>query len=289
MSDASAVRDDSGETVEIVVRDRGSRVEGSRGTIVVEDLSDVVSRTLSLTGPNGPNAPITQYILKEAARQLSDRLLGDLSHEWDPEAPKVLSALIGHEPFVERSLNLSAHHMRRRWPMAADWYADLLSYALRPQRYTRNEQDVLSEIPGWLKLPFGGFVRQFAGHQVWATQDAELFRLADTLYTIWPDYEPIQKSYRQYRSVIQGTWSPLYEQLLGLYRLRLRPEVDMAEICWVLDLVVNQIGHEQALNYDKERAGEKASRVILTYINGAVTSEDGAPLTLRELAERKPA
>ncbi|WP_109473082.1 hypothetical protein [Ornithinimicrobium cavernae] len=277
------------ETVEVLVRDRGQRTTGSRGTIELEDLSHVVTRLATTTGPNGPNGPVTQYILAEGARHLSERLVADLGADFEGNsAPRILSALIGHEPFVETGLNLSNHHMRRRWPMAADWYADLISYILRPQRYTRNEQNAMGSMAEWMALPFGALVEQFAAHQVRATQDPQLFRLADILYAIWPDYAPIQHAYARHRRTVEETWTPLYHQLLGHYRLRLRDGIRVGDMCWLIDTVVNRSGHDLSLSYGVGDAAGSAGRTVLVYVAGCVTADDGTLLTLEELAGRPP-
>lgn len=118
-----------GEQVEVKVQPRGGGPEQSRGSIVLEDLGEVVTRIASRRGPSGPNAPITQFMLSEATRHLSERLGQELVEQplAEDSVPRVLSALIGHEPFVENVLKMSVHQMRRRWPLAGDWYADVIS------------------------------------------------------------------------------------------------------------------------------------------------------------------
>ncbi|XVX20357.1 hypothetical protein ACQP1U_00330 [Actinomycetota bacterium] len=276
------------EPVEVLVRDRGGKVAHSRGTIELEDLSRVVTRIAARTGPNGPNGPVTQYLLREASQQLSDRLMGDLGEDVTGAPLRVLSALIGHEPFVENSLNLSAHHMRRRWPIASDWYADLISYVLRPHRYAVNEEQARAEMAVWGPLTFGELVDRLAEQQALASTDRQLFRLAEMLFAIWPEYPQIQHAYADYRHTVEAIWTPLYRQLLELYGLRLRPGVDLTDMCWMLETIVSHAGRDHTLRYAAAPTPAHAARLARTYIAGALESADGRLLTLEELAALEP-
>ncbi|MCE1180682.1 MAG: hypothetical protein LWW86_16835 [Micrococcales bacterium] len=276
------------ETVEILVRDRGGKVARSRGTIELEDLSRVVTRIAARTGPNGPNSPVTQYLLREASNQLCERLMGDLGEDVTSAPLRVLSALIGHEPFVENSLNISAHHMRRRWPIASDWYADLISYVLRPQRYAVNEEQARAEMAVWGPLPLGELIDRLAEQQALASTDRQLFRLAEMLFVIWPQYAQIQQAYADYRQTVEDFWIPVYQQLMELYGLRVRPGVDLADMAWMLETLVSQAGRDHTLRYAAAHTPAHAARLTRTYIAGALESADGRLLTLEELAAREP-
>lgn len=250
----------------------------------MEDLRGVVTRTASKSGINGPNSPVTQYMLAEAASQLSQRLRGDFT---GTSPPRLLSALIGHEPFVEDRLFMSPHQMRRRWPIAADWYGDLIAYVLRPHRHASNARETLDLVQSWLQLPFGQFVARFASQQATAIQDPQAFGLPSTLYAIWPDYQPVRDAYQTHRNSVAAIWTPLYQLLLNHYRLALRPGVRLDDLCWALDGLVTQGGVDASLrphNLDPERTG----RTILTFVLGAVTAEGGAELNHLTLSEREP-
>lgn len=276
------------ERVEVLVRNRGESIAASRGWIEVEDLSNVVTRLAVRDGPNGPNSAVTQYILSEAARHLAAHLGTDLRSGPSGESvPRVLSALVGHEPFVEGKLNLSGHHMRRRWPFASDWYADLVSYVLRPQRYLENLESAMLQINGWMQLPFGQFVANFAEQQVGATQDPDLFRIAEVMYHLWPTYEPIRLAYRRHRESVEASWAPLYRQLLQHYGLELQPGVDLSDLCWVFDTFVERAGQETALTFYPSRL-ERLVKSILVHVAGATRTQDGQSLSQYALALREP-
>lgn len=277
-----------GERVEILVRNRGETIAASRGWIEVEDLSHVVTRLAVRRGPNGPNSAVTQYILSEAARHLAEHLGTDLRSDPSGESvPRVLSALVGHEPFVEGKLNLSGHHMRRRWPFASDWYADLISYVLRPQRHLDNLSSTMLELNGWMQLPFGQFVKNFAEQQVKATQDPDLFRIAEVMYHLWPTYEPIRLAYRRHREAVEASWTPLYRQLLHHYGLELQPGVELSDLCWVFDALVERAGQETSLSFSPSHL-ERLIRSILVHVAGATRTQDGHNLSQYALSLREP-
>ena len=53
-----------GEEVEVWVQDKGGGRPLLRGTVLIEDLSPVLTCISSRSGANGPLSPVTQYILQ---------------------------------------------------------------------------------------------------------------------------------------------------------------------------------------------------------------------------------
>ena len=148
-----------GESAEVWIQDRGSAKAGLRGTIVIEDLSGVLTSISSRSGANGPNNPVTQYILAEAADYLAERLIEDASGET---VPRTLSSALGHQPFIESVLNMSQHQMLRRWPLATDWYQDVVNYIMRPSRFARATVEVRAHFEAWTTGSLGEFIRRFS-------------------------------------------------------------------------------------------------------------------------------
>ena len=120
------------------IQDRGASDTRLRSTLIIEDLSDVLTCISARSGANGPNNPVTQYILSQAAEYLAERLIEDAAPgSGGGSVPRTLSGALGHQPFIESVLNMSQHQMLRRWPLATDWYTDVIHYVMRPSRFTR--------------------------------------------------------------------------------------------------------------------------------------------------------
>ena len=64
-----------GEPAEVWVPDRGGGPLRLRATIQIEDLSGVLTCISSRSGANGPQNPVTQFILAQAAEHLAVRLV----------------------------------------------------------------------------------------------------------------------------------------------------------------------------------------------------------------------
>ena len=82
-----------GQEAEVWVQDRGGGPLRLRGTLVIEDLSDVLTEISSRTGANGPLNPVTQFMLSEASNHLAERLSGN-DHAKNARAghvPRLLS------------------------------------------------------------------------------------------------------------------------------------------------------------------------------------------------------
>jgi|APMI01.1.fsa_nt_gi hypothetical protein len=265
-----------------------------RGTIVLEDLRDILHGIAYQEGPNGPQSPITQYILCEGAAHLAAALAADVTGAQG-EVPAVLATLLGHDSFATRVLDISRNHMRRRWPLASAWYADLIAYALRPQRYSINAMNLLQQVPVWMDGPLGVLIAEFASAEVESSQDPHLYRLGDTIMTLWPDYPPVRQALRVYRESVSETWAPVYEGILARYGLRLRHGVDINDACWVFQALVIREGQERRIDADTRTSAipgvaqaPLSALAILTYVAGAATTLDGRTLDYRQLAELAP-
>lgn len=264
----------------------------------MEDLTSVLERITSRTGPNGPQGPVTQWILAQAAQQLSVQLARDIRpRSLADSVPRVLSALIGHEPFVKQALGLSVHQMLRRWPQASDWYYDLIAYVMRPQRYARNADQVAAEIPEWGDLTLGELTRAFGEFQMQKSRDPALYALADVMATLWPDHPQVQASHDRAQRTVFESFGALYEQLLLTYRLRLRPGVTLYEVIWTLQALASWDMREESLRPAPQRRTDPIdgaerphhSRAAMVYLAGAVEGLDGRSLSHAELYALQPA
>ena len=57
----------------VYAQGKGESSATLRGHVVIEDLTGVLDRISSRTGPNGPQGEVTQWILSQAARHLAER------------------------------------------------------------------------------------------------------------------------------------------------------------------------------------------------------------------------
>lgn len=221
-----------GETAEVWVHDKGGGPLRLRGTVVIEDLTNVLTTIASRSGANGPMNPVTQYILAKAADHLAERLTADALDADRDQVPRILSSALGHQPFIEQVLGMSQHQMLRRWPMAYDWYADVLHYMLRPGRFTKVHAQGLANLDEWASGPFGELLRLFGDLVVPSHQPAHIVRVAEALYQLWPEYGPVREVHREYSRQIRELWIPLYYEAARRYGLLIRPEVDIEMLAW---------------------------------------------------------
>ncbi len=283
-----------GQRVAVVVQGRGRQGPQPRGEIVIEDLRDVVTRTSFRFGANGPQGAVTQYILAKAVEHLDTQLTSDVLPRGEREpVPRLLSALLGHESFVVNVLGLSPHNMRRRWPLATDWYADLVSYLLRPSRFDANGAMAGAEFPQWLQTDCQSFVAAFVGHQVEACRSPHYFRLADLLHTMWPEYPPVRRARELERSWIVARWVSSYPLICEYYGLRFRADVDVVSFALAIAALVE---NEAARGSPPAESGwrpDPASDHLafggaLLMLAGATENLDGSRSTISELRHRRP-
>lgn len=266
------------------------------GEVVIEDLRDVLTRILMRKGANGPQGPVTQYLLAAGAEHLATRMGEDFRPQVSGESvPRILSALIGHEPFVEDTLGLSVNQLRRRWPAAADWYSDLVAYILRPQRHDINMEDVLNSLPAWQTLRLGDLVAAVTEHQLIAAQ-SDLYRLADTIRWLWPTHPAVREAQRAELAAVVENWYPILFDAMQRYRLRLREGVGALELTWLANSLTSWEAHERLVDSEFMRyqapdgsgSTTMGARAIMIFLTGMVLEEDGRPIDLDELYERRP-
>lgn len=280
-----------GERARVLVRPRGGGAEEDRGYVTIDDLSGVLERIAARRGPSGPQSPVTQYILTAAADTLYAALTEDMSPRADREPlPRVLSALVGHEPFMEK-IELSVQQMRRRWPIASDWYADLVNYILRPSRFAANEESAKEQMGAWLGLPLGEFALHLARHQLATSQDPHLFALPALIETLWPDYPPVRAAAARYRQSHDLGWTAIYEVIFAVYGLRLRAGATLPDLAWFFDALLYQEHQQRLLNADwcdEEEPGVRTVRMATLGLAAACETLDGRLLTPEEVRRRAP-
>lgn len=283
-----------GDEVEVWVQDRGGTAAQLRGTVVIEDLSNVLTCISNRSGANGPQNPVTQYILSEAANYLAERLVEDAMPGRD-SVPRTLSSSLGHQPFIESVLNMSQHQMLRRWPLATDWYQDVINYVMRPSRFDTQTAIAVDSFDEWSQGSMGDFMRRFADNTFAVPQDPKVVRMAEALQSLWPEYPPVRDAMLAYRRQVKAVWMPLYEAALRRYGLRLRPEVDMAEVAWAFNAAQSRETFERLADPDMPHHiaddGKKwtiSARTGLMIMAGAVSDLDGRLLTYDEILHRMP-
>ena len=288
-----AMPEDLGAEVPVRIINPEENREQERGTVVLEDLRDILHEIAHRDGPNGPQSPVTQYILREAATHLAAALVADVTGERG-EVPAVLATLVGHDSFA-KVLGISRNQMRRRWPLASAWYADLIAYALRPQRYSTHAVGVLEQLPAWMDGPLGVLIAQFAGAEVASSQDPHLYRLGDTIMTMWPDYPPVRQALAVYRQSVADLWAQVYLGILARYGLRLRDEIQIEDACWVFQALVVREGQERRIDPATRTSGipgvaaaPLSALAILVYVAGATVTLDGRRLDYAEIARLTP-
>lgn len=290
-----------GDEVEVRVHSRSGREEVTRGTIVIQDL-DQVLRNLPFQGANGPRSPVTQYLLQEAAGHMTQRLgrlPADSSAGTDDEdrIVRLLSMLVGHEPFVTNTLGLSVHQMRRRWPVAADWYSDLVRYILHTTTVNVDDRTA-REGDYWRTLTLGEFIRLAVTDRQTSFLRPELVPLSLAIQSMWPDYGPVREA------VVAGErrmaeWSGPIGALFAGFGLRLRPGVTLGEVLWAFHTMTTTEEHRQRsrtvsplfAEVDHAAPGGRsfpyAARTTMLVICGAYLDQSGRPLSLDELYERR--
>lgn len=283
-----------GQPADVWVQDRGGGQWRLRGTVVIEDLSDVLSAISQRSGANGPLNPVTQYILAQAADHLAARLTDGDGHERET-VPRILSGSLGHQPFIEQVLEMSQHQMLRRWPLASDWYTDVINYILRPGRFDALHREGLAALDEWSTGPFGEYLRKFCALVVRGTQPEHVVRLAEALQQLWPEYAPVQQAIESYARQVRELWIPLYLEAARRYGLRVRPDADMEDLAWAFNALQARETLELLGQPDEGRPLQpggppwsRTGRAVLYLVAGGLTDLDGRMLTPEELINRMP-
>jgi len=283
-----------GEEASVWVQDRGGGPLRLRGRIVIEDLTGVLTAISSRSGANGPQNPVTQYMLARAANHLADRLIDGPTHESHDSVPRVLSGSLGHQPFVEQVLEMSQHQMLRRWPLATDWYTDVINYIVRPARFGPNHSEVARHAPVWSTGTFGEFVRRFGQVASRRHEGENIVRVAEALQQLWPDYPPVRDAMAAYRAQVIDQWLPLYRAALQAYGLRLRPGLDETEIAWAINALNSRETLEKLADMVRPHIAPGGTEWSLTawltmvLLAGALTDADGRAFGPLELCDRQP-
>lgn len=284
-----------GEQAAVWVQDKGGGPLRLRGHIEIEDLSDVLTSISSRSGANGPLNPVTQYMLARAANHLADRLIDDAppSREGRDSVPRILSSSLGHQPFVESVLEMSQHQMLRRWPLATDWYNDVINYVMRPSRFAPKLVTLLGTVEVASET-LGELIRTFAHEALTFADNVKVVRVAEALQALWPDYPAVRNAMGHYRAHVLEDYVPLYEHMMNVYGLKLRPGVAMTTIGWAFNALHVREGLEVLAGQATTHPGSDGHDWSLTastsmlIIAGAVTDEQGRSLTPEELLKRRP-
>ena len=283
-----------GDEVPLWIQDRGGSEMRLRGHIVIEDLRPVLKTISAKQGANGPQNPVTQYMLAEASSYLADRLLDDALPLSDraSSVPRLLSSALGHQPFIESVLGMSQHQMLRRWPLASDWYTDVVHYIMRPARFIDPSSPIEPQLVEAARGDLGGLIRRFIDASYEQSASSRAVRVAEALQTLWPDYPPVRDAMATYREGLLQQYVPLFHALTQVYDLRPHPHVDVTAISWAFNglharNVVEQLAGQHPVHVD--RHGQEwtlAAYNCLLLVAGACTDADGVPLSPEALAAR---
>jgi len=295
----------TGDEVEVRAQVRGQADEDVLGTVVIEDLDGIVRHLPPGDGANGPRSPMTQFLLQAAVSEMGKRLAQgpalrvdeDAAPNHDAAVARVMSSLVGHEPFVTNTLGLSVHQMRRRWPVAGDWYADLVRYVLRGTRSDIGDR-IRSDEEEWLSLDLGEFMSLAVTLRWSSYRHPELLGLAQTIRSLWPAYEPVIDATHDGEAGM-ARWGPFITYLLSRFGLRLRPGVSIGEILWSFDALAST--EEQRARSRSEsilfaEVSDEApggrdypypARAVMLVLAGSLVDEEGQPVPLDELYTRR--
>lgn len=263
---------------------------------MIEDLGGVLTSISSRNGANGPLNPVTQYMLARAANHLADRLIDDAppTREGRDSVPRILSSSLGHQPFVESVLEMSQHQMLRRWPLATDWYNDVINYVMRPARFDPKLQRVVEKVAKTSSGTLGEFVRSFAYEAYTYADNTKVVRVAEALQALWPEYPAVRNAMSQYREHVMQRYVPLYRAAMHAYGLAPRPGMNLEHLSWAF----NALHAREALEH---LAGQNTTYTTpdgtdwsltawtaLVLISGAAMSEDGQQIDAVDLVDRMP-
>ena len=285
-----------GEEAAVWVQDRGGGPLRLRGHITIEDLGGVLTSISSRNGANGPLNPVTQYMLARAANHLADRLIDDAppTREGRDSVPRILSSSLGHQPFVESVLEMSQHQMLRRWPLATDWYNDVINYVMRPARFDPKFGAVTRTVAARSHGTLGEFIRAFAYEAYTYADSRKVVRVAEALQALWPDYPPVRNAMGQYRTHVMERYVPLYQGAMHAYALVPRPGMDLNALSWAFNALHAREAMEHLAGQNTTHTTDDGTEwsltawTILVLVAGATTDEDGNTLTPLELSERMP-
>lgn len=285
-----------GEEAAVWVQDRGGGPLRLRGHIMIEDLGGVLTSISSGGGANGPLNPVTQYMLARAANHLADRLIDDAppTREGRDSVPRILSSSLGHQPFVESVLEMSQHQMLRRWPLATDWYTDVINYVMRPARFDPKFVAVTQTVVERSHGTLGEFIRAFAYEAYTYADSRKVVRVAEALQALWPDYPPVRNAMGQYRAHVMERYVPLYRAAMHAYGLKARPGMDIGPLSWAFNALHAREALEHLAGQNTTHTTKDGTEwsltawTILVLIAGAVTDEDGNTLDALELNDRMP-
>ncbi len=280
----------------IWIQDRGGGELRLRGHIEIEDLRPVLTTISSKQGANGPQNPVTQYMLSEAAGYLADRLLDDaLPDELGRYAvPRLLSSSLGHQPFVETVLGMSQHQMLRRWPLASDWYTDVVNYVMRPSRFISTHAPLGQRLAEHSSGTLGDLVRYFVDESYRLAASSKTVRVAEALQSLWPDYPPVRDAMAAYRRDVISLYVPLYQAIIDAYDLRPYEDGDVQVISWAFNglsarNVLEQLAGQHPTHTDRRGVEwTLAAYNCLVLVAGTCTDPDGKAFSPDQLALRRP-
>lgn len=285
-----------GQEAAVWVQDRGGGPLRLRGHVMIEDLEGVLTSIASRNGANGPLNPVTQYMLERAANHLADRLIDDAppSRQGRDSVPRILSSSLGHQPFVESVLEMSQHQMLRRWPLATDWYNDVINYVMRPSRFDPKFDGLIQNVAASSGGTLGELVRSFAHEAYTYADNTKVVRIAEALQALWPDYPPVRNAMGQYREQVKQKYVPLYRAAMHAYGLKARPAMDIETIGWAFNALHAREGLEHLAGQTTTHVTPDGTEWSLTawtvmiLMAGAITDEEGTPLDAVELTSRMP-
>ncbi len=240
---------------------------------------------------------MTQFILSAAASQLHDRLSLEPGDSGTHESvPRVLSALVGHEPFVQNQLGLSVNQMRRRWPQAMDWYEDLLAYILRPHRHGPNRDHMAMFFDYWKNLSLGELIAKLTQHQIDVSSDVEQYRLSDTVMWLWPEAPAVKRALEVEMECIYEFWNDIIERTAELYGLRFRLGIQARDITWAGNALLTWEAHQRTIDPDFRRyksidgkiTTSMSARMLMIILASVYVDEHDCSLSPDELYHRMP-
>lgn len=167
---------------------------------------------------------------------------------------------------------------------------------MRPTSAEMAEQWEIPDLQEWLRMPLGGLLDAILGLSMTKRSDRQMFGLAQTISSLWPEYPPVQQAVARRQSGLLTNWTSFLEFLLGHYEVQVLSSLQLSELFWMAESIsLGEIRDRMAWNppvllrdAPVGKSGFYAARGLLLVLTGHVADLEGRLLSMDELADRMP-